>query len=157
METCRQRPDGVRGTVAFIMYQAMRQFQEEGVQCASLCLLPGLGCDTPLPGDSAMVRWGLTLGTGRLNPAYATAGAYHFKSRFRPRFECRYICALPRVTLPCAVAFIRLVGALDFNPRKLIGLAWQRWQKRTARATLTAPQFDGSRTDLVARAENRDC
>ena len=142
METCRQRPDGVRGTVAFIMYQAMRQLQEEGVLRASLCLLPGLRCDTPLPGDSAMVRWGLALGTGRLNPAYATAGAYHFKSRFRPRFEGRYLCALPRVTLPCAVAFIRLVGALEFNPRKLIGLAWQRWQKRAARATLAVPNGD---------------
>ena len=140
METCRQRGDGIRGTVAYIMYQAMRQFQEEGVQHASLCLLPGLRCGTPMPGDSAMVRWGLTLGTGRLNPAYATAGAYHFKSRFRPRFESRYLCALPRVTLPCAVAFIRLVGALDFNPRKLIGLALQRWQKRAARATLMAPE-----------------
>jgi phosphatidylglycerol lysyltransferase len=139
METCRQRPDGVRGTVAFIMYQAMQKFQDEGVQHASLCLLPGLRCDTPMPGDSAMVRWGLSLGTGRLNPAYATAGAYHFKSRFRPRFENRYLCALPRVTLPCAVAFIRLVGALDFNPRKLIGLAWNRWQKRAARASLTVP------------------
>ncbi len=141
METCRQRGDEVRGTVAFIMYQAMRQFQEEGVERASLCLLPGLRCNTPLPGDSAMVRWGLALGTGRLSPAYATAGAYHFKSRFRPRFESRYLCALPRVTLPCAVAFIRLVGALDFNPRKLIGMAWHRWQKCAARATLIAPDY----------------
>jgi phosphatidylglycerol lysyltransferase len=121
----------------------MRQFQKEGVNRASLCLLPGLRSSTSLPGDSAMVRWGLTLGTGQLNPAYATAGAYHFKSRFRPRFENRYLCALPQVTLPCAVSFIRLVGALDFNPRKLIALTWQRWQKRAARATLAAPE--GSR------------
>ena len=139
METCRQRGDGVRGTLAFIMYLAMRQFQEEGVERASLCLLPGMGCGTPLPGDSAMVRWGLALGTGRLNPAYATAGAYHFKSRFRPRFESRYLCALPRVTLPCAAAFIRLVGALEFSPGKLISLAWQRWRSAAARATLRSP------------------
>jgi phosphatidylglycerol lysyltransferase len=139
METCRQRCDGIRGTIAFIMYEAMRQFQQEGALHASLCLLPGLRCSKPTPNDSAMVRWGLALGTGRLNPAYATAGAYHFKSRFRPRFENRYLCALPRVTLPCAVAFIRLVGALEFNPRKLISVTWQRWQKRAVRATLAAP------------------
>ena len=35
-ETCRQRHDGVRGTVAFIMYEAMRQLQEEGVLRVSL-------------------------------------------------------------------------------------------------------------------------
>jgi phosphatidylglycerol lysyltransferase len=139
METCRQRPDAVRGTVPFLMHQAMHQLRSEGVLRASLCLLPGLRCREPLPGDSPMVRWGLTLGTGALNPAYATAGAYHFKSRFRPRFEGRYLCAYPRVTCGTALAFIRLVGALSFDPRRLFALAWQRWQKRAARATLIAP------------------
>jgi phosphatidylglycerol lysyltransferase len=139
METCRQRPDAVRGTVPFLMHQAMRQFRSEGVLRASLCLLPGLRCREPLPGDSAMVRWGVTLGTGSLNPAYATTGAYHFKSRFRPRFEDRYLCAFPRVTCGTALAFIRLVGALSFDPRRLFALAWRHWQKRAARASLIVP------------------
>ena len=139
METCRQRPDAVRGTVPFLMHQAMQQLRSEGVQRASLCLLPGLRCREPLPGDSPMVRWGLSLGTGSFNPAYATAGAYHFKSRFRPRFEGRYLCAYPRVTCGTALAFIRLVGALSFDPRRLFALAWERGRKRAARATLIAP------------------
>ena len=140
METCRQRPDAVRGTIPFLMHQAMSQLQAEGVRHVSLCLLPGLRCREPLPGDSAMVRWGLALGTGPLDPAYAVAGAHHFKSRFRPRFENRYLCVLPRATFGSAVAFIRLVGALRFDPRKLIGLAWTRWRKRAARATLLTPE-----------------
>ncbi len=139
METCRQRPDAVRGTVPFLLHQAMRQFRSEGVLRTSLCLLPGLHCREPLPGDSAMVRWGISLGTGSLNPAYETAGAYHFKTRFRPRFEGRYLCAFPRVTCGTALAFIRLVGALSFDPRRLFALTWQRWQKRAARATLIVP------------------
>ena len=47
METCRQRPDAVRGTTAFIMHQAMQQFKAEGVLRVSLCLLPGLRCRQP--------------------------------------------------------------------------------------------------------------
>ena len=139
METCRQRPDAVRGTTAFIMHQAMRQFQAEGAVRVSLCLLPGLRCRQSLPGDSAMVRWGLAIGTGRFNPAFETAGAYHFKSRFRPHFESRYLCVRPRMTLGTAMAFIRLLGVMKLDPRKLIGLALDRWKKRASRATLLTP------------------
>ena len=124
METCRQRPDAVRGTTAFIMHQAMQQFKAEGVLRVSLCLLPGLRCGNPLPGDSAMVRWGLAIGTGRFCPAFETAGAYHFKSRFRPHFESRYLCVRPRMTLGTAVAFIRLLGVMKLDPRSLSAWPW---------------------------------
>ena len=140
METCRQRPDAVRGTATFLMHQAMQQFQVEGALRASLCLVPGLRCGNPLPGDSAMVRWGLAIGTGGFNPAFETAGAYHFKSRFRPHFESRYLCARPRMTLGTAIAFIRLLGVMKLDPRKLIGLALDRWKKRASRATLLTPE-----------------
>ena len=105
--------------------------------------LPAAGVALPRTAagrQRAMVRWGITLGTGSLNPAYATTGAYHFKTRFRPRFEDRYLCAYPRVTCGTALAFIRLVGALSFDPRRLFALAWRHWQKRAARATLIAPE-----------------
>jgi len=140
METCRQRPDAVRGTTAFIMHQAMQQFKAEGVLRVSLCLLPGLRCRQPHPGDSAMVRWGLAIGTGRFCPAFETAGPYHFKSRFRPHFESRYLCARPRMTLGTAIAFIRLLGVMKLDPRRLIGLALDRWKKRASRATLLTPE-----------------
>jgi phosphatidylglycerol lysyltransferase len=140
METCRQRPDAVRGTTAFIIHQAMQQFKAEGVLRVSLCLLPGLRCGTPLPGDSRMVRWGLAIGTGRFCPAFETAGAYHFKSRFRPRFENRYLCVRPRMTFGTAVAFIRLLGVMELDPRRLVRLAVERWRKRASRATLLTPE-----------------
>ena len=139
IETCRQRPDAVRGTTAFMIHQAMRHFQAEGAPRASLCLLPGLRCSTPLPGDSPLVRWGLAIGTGRFCPAYETAGAYHFKSRFRPRFEGRYLCVRPRMTLGTALAFIRLMGVMKLDLGKLVNLALGRWKKRVSRASLLAP------------------
>jgi phosphatidylglycerol lysyltransferase len=142
METCRARPDAIRGTTAFIMHSAMQRFKNEGVERVSFCLLPGLRCDRPLPGDSALVRWGLALGTGGLNPAFETAGAFHFKSRFRPRFEARYLCVRPRMTLGTAIAFIRLLGVMHIDPRKLAKLAMDRWKKRASRGTLLTPDSE---------------
>ena len=93
-----------------------------------------------MPGDIALVRWGLAIGTGRFNPAFETAGAYHFKSRFRPHFESRYLCVRPQMTFGTALAFIRLLGVMQLDARRLIGLALDRWKKRASRATLPAPE-----------------
>ena len=140
METCRQRPDAVRGTTAFIMHQAMQLFKAEGVHGVSLCLLPGLRCRQPQPNDSPLVRWGLAFGTGRFCPAFETAGAFHFKSRFRPHFESRYLCVRPRMTIGTAVAFIRLLGVMKLDLPRLVRLALDRWKKRDTRATLLTPE-----------------
>jgi len=139
METYRQRPDAVRGTTAFIMHQAMQQLKAEGVSRVSLCLLPGLRCWQPLPDDSKMVRWALAIGTSGFSPPFEMAGAYHFKSRFRPHFESRYLCARPQMTLGAGIAFIRLLGVMKLDPRKLVGLILDRWRKRASRATLLRP------------------
>ncbi len=139
LETCRQRPDAVRGAIPFLMHHVMQVLQAEGVRQASLCLLPGLHCRQRVPGDSRLVRWGLALGTSRLNPAFATAGAYHFKSRFRPRFESRYLCVRPRMTLATGLAFIRLLG-VRLDAHNLWHLVARRWQKRASRATLLTPE-----------------
>ena len=139
METFRRRPDAVRGTNAFLVHQVMQQLQAEGVQHASLCLLPGLRCREPLPGDSALARWGLVLGIERFNLVFDTAGAYHFKSRFRPRFENRYLCVRPRMSLGAALAFIRLLGVLKLDAGKLVRNAVRRWCHRDSRASLPTP------------------
>ena len=60
LDVYRQRPDGVRGTVAFLMHQTLQLLKEEGVERASLCLIPSLRCRR-LPGDSRLIRWGLIL------------------------------------------------------------------------------------------------
>ena len=119
METYRQRPDAVRGTIPFLLHQAMQALKSDGVQTASLCLIPGLRCDQPLPGDSPLVRWGIVFGTQRCNLIFDAAGAYHFKSAFRPRYESRYLCVMPRMTLGSAWAFIRLLGVLKLDFRKM--------------------------------------
>jgi phosphatidylglycerol lysyltransferase len=120
METYRQRIDAVRGTIPFLMHQAMLTLQNEGVKTASLCLVPGLRCSAPLPGDSRLVRWGVVFGTQRCGMIFNAAGIYHFKSAFRPRFENRYLCARPRMTWGAAWAFVRLLGVLKLNPIKML-------------------------------------
>jgi phosphatidylglycerol lysyltransferase len=138
LEVYRHRPEAPRGTVAFLMHQALEVFRAEGVELASLCLVPGLRCRTPLPGDCAWVRWSLVLGQ-RWSFVFDTAGLYHFKSRFRPRYENRYLCARPRVSLGSAWAFLRICGALNLDVGKLWRILRDRWHKKAARATLSAP------------------
>ena len=140
METCRQRPDAVRGTIPFLMHQAMQTFQGEGVPRVSLCLIPGLRCQVPLAGDSRLARWGLTLGTRYFGLVFDTTGAYHFKTRFRPYFENRYLCVYPRVTLGSSWALIRLLGVLRLDLGKVVSLLASRWKKRALRATLRTPE-----------------
>ena len=95
-EMYRHRPDAIRGVVPHLFHDVMMRMKEEGVESVSLCLLPGIGCDEPLPGDCALTRRSLCFGKKRLNFLFDFAGLYHFKSRFRPRYESRYICSRPR-------------------------------------------------------------
>jgi phosphatidylglycerol lysyltransferase len=139
LETYRQRPDAVRGTIPFLMHQTMEILREEGVRDVSLCLIPGLRCRRPMPGDSRLTRWGIVLGTQHFDLVFDAAGVYHFKTRFRPRFENRYLCVRPRMTLGTAWAFIRLLGVLKIHPLKLGRLLAHRWKNRHARATLRKP------------------
>ena len=140
IETYRQRPDAVRGTIPFLMHQVMQVLRNEGVEQVSLCLIPGLRCRQALPGDSRMTRWGLVLASQYFNLVFDTTGAYHFKSRFRPRFENRYLCVRPRMNLFTAVAFVRLLGVLRLDLGKLCRQMVRRWQKRSSRATLGRPR-----------------
>jgi len=139
-ELYRHRPDAVRGTVTFLMHQAMHSLAREGVESISLCLLPGLRAGEPLPGDSVLARRGMAWGSRYFNFLFDTAGLYHFKSRFRPRYENRYICARPKITFSSAWALIRLLGVLDVDPRKLVRILGHRLRKRPYRSTLSVPE-----------------
>lgn len=134
----RHRPDAVRGTIPFLMREAIQALHDDGVGSVSLCLVPALRCGEPLAGDSPLARWGFVL-SKYFNVIYDSAGLYHFKSRFRPRFEDRYVCAWPRVTLGSAWAFMRLVGVVDLSPLKIGRIAIERWRKRASRSTLAVP------------------
>jgi phosphatidylglycerol lysyltransferase len=142
-ETYRRRPDAVRGAMPFLMHQAMRQLQAEGVASVSLCLVPGLRCETPLPGDSPLARWSMVLASRHFSFIHDTRGMYHYKSRFRPRFANRYLAVRPRLSLGSAWSFVRLLGVLDLRFGNLLRLASHRLRSAASRRTLSVPATDG--------------
>ena len=143
LEVYRDRPDAVRGTIPFLMHQALVQFQREGVERASLCLVPAMRCEQPLPGDSPLIRRAMAV-SRHFGFIFDVAGLYHFKSRFRPRFEDRFICAYPSITLGAARSFVRVCGALRLDPVKLLRRLWRQITHARARATLAAPEGPGA-------------
>jgi phosphatidylglycerol lysyltransferase len=138
-EIYRQRPDAVRGTIPFLMHRTMQMLQEEGLEQVSLCLAPGLRASEPLPGDSALVRGGLAIGSRYFSFIFDAAGLYHFKSRFRPRFENRYLCVRPKATLGSTWALVQLLGVLKLDLRKLGRSLLDRARKAGSRSTLASP------------------
>lgn len=135
-ELYRRRADAVRGTMAFLFHHVIQQFQDEGIQRVGLCLDPALRCGTKLPGDSAMVRLGMTWGEAWLGCVFDVAGLRHFKSRFRPRYENRYVCVQPRVTIGSLLAWARVCGLFDVNPWKVVKISAGRLRKYASRSTL---------------------
>jgi phosphatidylglycerol lysyltransferase len=137
-EMYRHRSDAVRGVVPHLFHVAMMRMRTEGVEAVSLCLVPGLGCEEANIGDSAMMRHALVMGMKYLNFLFDFAGIYHFKSRFRPDYQSRYICALPGSTLGSALALFRISGMLEFD-RKRVGANLKqklfKWRQRTHLAT----------------------
>ena len=137
-EIYRHRPDAVRGTISFLMHQTMQVLQSEGVRHVSLCLVPGMGCNVARPGDSALARWGFVLAAKYLGFLFDTAGMYHFKSRFRPRFESRYICVRPKITIGSSLAFLQILGVFNVDLGKLCRSVWEHMRKSVSRTTLAS-------------------
>jgi phosphatidylglycerol lysyltransferase len=79
-------------------------------------------------------------GTRYFSFIFDAAGLYHFKSRFRPQFESRYVCVFPRVTLGSALAFVGLLNVLKLDVRKSLRIAGDRLRKWTLRSTLADRQ-----------------
>jgi phosphatidylglycerol lysyltransferase len=143
-ETYRRRPGAVRGTMPCLMHQAMRQLQAEGVAAVSLCLVPGLHCETPLSGDSALARWSMVIGSRYFSFIHDTRGMYHYKSRFRPHFDNRYLAVRPRLSLKCAWSFVRVLGVLDLRIGSLLRQTVERLRSAASRRTLSRPESDAS-------------
>lgn len=138
-ETYRRRDDAVRGAIPFLMHEAIEILRHEGVRQVSLCLVPGLRAGNRLPGDSRLVRRGLTLWSRYFNFVFDAAGQYHYKSRFRPRFEARYLCARPAIGLRSAWALARLLGVLEVEPHKLARTMARQW-RHARRGKLATPR-----------------
>jgi phosphatidylglycerol lysyltransferase len=141
-ETYRRRPDAVRGTMPYLMHQAMQLMQAENVDSISLCLVPGVRCETPLPGDSPLARWSVVLATRYFSFIHNTSGMYHYKSRFRPRFMNRYLAVRPRLSLGAAWSFVRVLGVLDLDVRQIVRQATRRLRTAASRRTLLTPESD---------------
>jgi len=157
-EMYRHRRDSVRGVVPHLFHTAMMRMKDEGIEAVSLCLVPAVGCERPLDGDSAMTRHALTIGLKYLNFLFDFAGIYHFKSRFRPRYEGRYICALPGTTLLTSLALARMSGMLAFSFKRAASNLIQKHFKRRQRALLAAhprPLLAGAQpAERLANAAN---
>ncbi len=82
------------------------------------------------------MRRAMVWGTQYFSFLFDTAGLYHFKSRFRPQFESRYVCVFPKVTLGSALAFVGLLNVLKLDLRKSLRIVGERMQKWTLRSTL---------------------
>ncbi|MBI3839583.1 MAG: DUF2156 domain-containing protein [Planctomycetia bacterium] len=142
-ETYRRRPDAIRGTMPYLMHQVMQRLQTEEVESVSLCLVPGLRCETPLPGDSPLARWSMVLATRYFSFIHDTRGMYHYKSRFRPRFASRYLAVRPRLSFGSAWSFVGVLGVLDLRLGNLVRQAAQRLRSAASRRTLSTPEPDG--------------
>jgi phosphatidylglycerol lysyltransferase len=125
IEIYRSRPKGRRGVVPFMMLQALRQFQAEGIRQVSLCLVPAINVEKPLPNDSWLVRSLLVTWCRFGGFLFNVRGLYHFKGRFRPNFEPRYVGIYPKATWRVVIDFLGVSG--------LFNLAWRwPWLKKSA-------------------------
>ncbi len=90
IETYRNRSDGVRGSIYFLIFKALEVFKQEGVTDISLCIVPGINCDQPLPGDSALCRRFMSLWSKHLGFLANIRGSIFLEQDFAP-LRCRYI------------------------------------------------------------------
>ena len=128
LEQYRQRSDAVRGTIPFLMHQAVLRFQAEGVDEISLCCVPALGTSDIQPGESRRVRYGLAA-SRYASFIFDATGLQHFKTRFRPETEPRYLCVSPAATWGSLASFIRVCGALNLSFLKLARDLWRRTRR----------------------------
>lgn len=119
-ETYRKRRTAPRGTIPFLFRMVMDIMRSEGVEQASLCVVPGRGAqhDRTAHADRR-IRWLLETWYKRLNFMFNTAGQDFFKSRFRPRYQNRYICVYPANTVGSFTSFLKTSGAFRPNFRNL--------------------------------------
>lgn len=135
-EMYRRRIDAVKGTMAYLFRHAIDQFQSEGATRVGMCLDPSLRCSEKLPGDSPIIRLGMTWGEAGMALVFDLAGIRHFKSRFRPRYENRYCCVYPKASFSSVFAFGLVSGLFDVKPWTLLKVAFRRFLKRNQRSTL---------------------
>ncbi len=114
-EMYRSRNDAIRGVTPFLIASLINQLQQESRETISLCMIPALHCQTPLPGDNRLVRFLLGIWEKRLNFLFNVQGLLHFKSRFRPEFTPVYLCVRPRATVGSVFSFMKTIGFFELD------------------------------------------
>lgn len=140
VEIYRYSVNAPRGIAPYLIHQAMLTLKEEGVKEVSLCIVPGINCSTPMPGDSRKCRWLMTFWYKHLNFITDMRGIFHFKSRFRPEQRPVYVCVYPRITFGSIFAFLMVWGVLKVDPFKAIKSILRQSKNRKQRGLLAEPQ-----------------
>ena len=125
-ETYRKRKDATRGTTAYLFKSAMDTLRAEGVETVSLCLVPGrrVGLSSLGAGDW-QIQKSLSLWYERLEFVFNAKGQDHFKSRFRPRYEDRYLCVAPANSVRSLWSFLKTTGATQPSWKNLASQFWK--------------------------------
>jgi phosphatidylglycerol lysyltransferase len=129
--------------MAFLFHHVFQQLQEEGVEQIPMCLDIGRNIDTPTPGDSFLIRRGQSFLRRYTGLIFDFSGVHHFKSRFRPRYENRYVCTSPNATVGSLIAYLLVSGSCRLNPWNLACSVVNRIRKRSTRKSLWK---DGSKS-----------
>lgn len=133
-ETYRKRTDSTRGLTAHLFRTACDQLKAEGVERISLCLVPGRNVeDSEFEQCDRRLRWLLNAWYGRLGLLFNARGQDHFKSRFRPDYEDRYLCVNPGSSVSSIYSFLRTTGSLNANWRNLARKTWAATVRRVKR------------------------
>ena len=130
-ETYRRRADAPRGTIPFLMRTAIDRLQEEGARHVSLCMIPGKGVDRQSIGTpNPFVRMMLNFWYHRTNALFNLQGQEHFKTRFRPRFQDRYVAATTKMNPVSLSSFLYSAGGFGVNPINAGRNFWRHLRKK---------------------------
>ena len=126
-ETYRKRSDATRGVTAHLFKTVTDLLRAEGVAYVSLCLVPGRNvADSSIPNGDWRLNKSLSFLYSHMGSVFNAQGQDHFKSRFRPRYEERYLCVNPGSSVRSLWSFLRTTGALKANlgnlTRQTLGL-----------------------------------
>jgi lysylphosphatidylglycerol synthetase-like protein (DUF2156 family) len=145
LEDVLRVPDAPQGTADLLVVSALRQFQTEGAQLATLGTSPlATDGDDYFAGEHKQIERALKMTAARLGSFYNFAGLRRFKAKFVPSFwESEYVLVPRGMTIPprVAYAFIRAIapgGIMRLLTRKLIRVTFKKGdQKNGAGAALT--------------------
>jgi phosphatidylglycerol lysyltransferase len=118
-EIYRYRQDSVRGALPHLKVAVIEAIKAEGAEQVSLCLIPGLNCSSSSSAEKTHSKRFISWAAGNLNSIYDCAGLAHYKTRFRPRLESRYICTFPKVSAASFLTTVHLSGLLRLSPTKV--------------------------------------